>query len=131
MKHQIEGETIEAVDDWECEIEPGEVDEVPALKALEVDENLCEVVTILKTEDGRFFATWREHHPEMVSYDEFFPQDDVGRFSKRTPSRLKQFDELRRRMPSKHYAEEISRDDAYRIIAWFWLPKEFHADAGF
>jgi hypothetical protein len=88
---------------------------------------------VLKSDDGRFFATWKERHPELGTFDEYFPSAGYSfdpEFAERTPARLKQWGERARRMRSKHYAEEISRQDAYPIIAWFWLPKEFHAEAG-
>lgn len=134
MTYHIEDETIEAEDTWDCDFQPEEgdqVEQVPALKKLELDGHLCTgVVHIVKAEDGRFFAIWEERHPEMVSYDEFFPHDWCGGFAKRTASRAKQWEKLEHRMPSKHYAEEISRHDAYATVAWFCLPEEFHADAG-
>jgi len=133
MEYQIEDEIIETDDSWDCEFEPDEVDQVPALKALEIDADLCEVVKILKSDDGRFFAAWEERHPELGTFDEYFPSAGYSsrpEVAKRTPARLKKWRELERRMPSMYYSEQISRQDAYAIIAWFWLPKEFHAEAG-
>ncbi len=37
---------------------------------------------------------------------------------------------LRKRLPPKHYAEEITRREAFEIIAGCTLPEEFHANAG-
>jgi hypothetical protein len=131
MTYQIDSETIEAEDDWGVEFEPDEVEQVPALEKLEIDAGLCETVTIIKAEDGRFFATWHERHPELGTYDDYFPRDGyAGESAKWTKAREKKWRELTSRMPWKDYAEEISRQDAYAIIAWFWLPKEFHAEAG-
>ena len=92
-------------------------------------------MTVAKTSQGKYFALWEERHPELGTYDEYFPLDAFDdsspvKFAKRTPARLKKWHELQRRMPSKCRAEEISREDAWRMIAWFWLPKEFHVEAG-
>jgi hypothetical protein len=106
------------------EFEPDEVDEVPALKKLEIDTNLCCSVIISKDEDDRYFATWQEDHPELGDWEEYFSSPH------RTPVRVKKWAKFVRALPSKHFRKEISLRDAYEIIAWFFLPEELHAEAG-
>ena len=45
---------------YHLQFEPDEVDEVPALKKLLIDANLCNSVMIRQIDDGRFFVTWSE-----------------------------------------------------------------------
>jgi len=118
----VEGERIEVEEDWNCCLQPEEVDQIRLLKELEIDTRLCSAITIAKTCDGRFFALWSERHPEMVPIEELHGCSPGWIF--------RQFIKLEKRMPSEHFAEEISRRDAYSIIAFLWLPKEFHPDAG-
>ena len=118
----IEGERIEVEEDWNCCLQPEEVDQIRVLNELEIDTRLCSAITIAKTRDGRFFALWSERHPEMVPIEELHGCSPGWIF--------RQFIKLEKRMPSEHFAEEISRRDAYSIIAFLWLPKEFHPEAG-
>ena len=113
---------IEVEEDWNCCFQPEEVDQIRVLKELEIDTRLCSAITIAKTCDGRFFALWSERHPEMVPIEELHGCSPGWIF--------RQFIKLEKRMPSEHFAEEISRRDAYSIIAFLWLPKEFHPEAG-
>src|SRR5215813_7842125 len=117
----VEGEHIEVEEDWNC-FQPEEIDQIRVLKELEIDSRLCSAITIAKTRDGRFFALWSERHPEMVPIEELHGCSPGWIF--------RQFIKLEKRMPSEHFAEEISRRDAYSIIAFLWLPKEFHPEAG-
>src|SRR5947208_1821215 len=109
--------------EWEhvVEFEPDEVDQVLALKKLRIDPSLCGTVSIAKMKDGRYFAIWMEWNPDLGSCEEYFAS---------VPAPTEEWDELRAEFPPKQFLKEISNRDAYKIIASFWLPKEFHAYAG-
>jgi hypothetical protein len=115
---------------WEVEFTPEEAAKFEALRI--IDAELCEVVTLAKTHDGLFFMLWRETHPELGSYDEYFGSGPRERFgmplADRSEERLAEWHELQRRMPDAHYVDDITRKEAFAIIAWFWIPEEFHGD---
>jgi hypothetical protein len=108
-------------DTWDVDFEPEEVKRAVALRKLGVKTQLCATVTIGKKDD-KFFACWTEQHPELGFYDEYFG-------SKRTPKRLRRWQELTDRMPVTNHVSEITRREAFEIITAFWLPAEFHRRA--
>jgi hypothetical protein len=109
-------------DSWEVEFTAKELAQFEISK--EIDATLCETMTIGKTHDGEFFAWWREYHPELGSWEDYFGDED------RSEERCAEWSELLKRMPASYYSTEIEREEAYTIIAWFWLPSEFHGEAG-
>jgi hypothetical protein len=121
----------EIPDNYEVEFEPDEVEKVPPLARLQIDTRLCGSLKIV-SEDGRYFATWYEHHPELGTFDEHFPPASHEEYLENhfNEEYLQEWRDLRERLPSKSFRREISRRDAYQIVASFWLPKEFHDLAG-
>src|SRR5262249_56622326 len=109
-------------EDWNCSLQPEEVDQIRVLKELEIDARLCSAITIAKTCDGRFFALWSERHPEMVPIEELHGCSPGWIF--------RQFIKLEKRMPSEHFAEEISRRDAYSNNAFLLFPEEYQPQEG-
>lgn len=115
---------------WDVDFEADEVGEVRVLSELGIDASLCSSVTIGKTGDGTFLAWWKEEHPEIGSYEEYFGCEPNSLYAARTPDRLSEWDKLNERIPPTFYFEEITRRVAFEIIASLWIPKEFHEEAG-
>ncbi len=114
---------------WVVEFTAEEAKQINALRDLGVNGALCGAIAIGRGTAGEFIATWEEEHPERGFFDEFYPRDHFG-FAERTPERQREWTDLRERMPSKGFSEEITRREAFEIIASLSLPSEFHADAG-
>jgi hypothetical protein len=132
-----EGDVIEVEDDWNLDFEDDRpMDQFLSLK--QIDTALCDTADLVKTKCGRFIIFWNEQHPELGSYADYFGVDDRLKFdcrehsaeSKLAETRMAEWNELRARLRPEEFYEEISRQEAYRIIAYFWLPEEFHSDAG-
>jgi hypothetical protein len=136
MKTQLDRPPDEEMfeETWDVDFEPEEVEEVECLAKLGVNANLAEcVLTIAKTASDQFMAWWEERHPELGTFDEHFGGDRLPwdpTFAKRTDQRVREWTRLRELLPSKCYAVQISRREAFEIIATFFLPEEFHEDAG-
>jgi hypothetical protein len=81
----------------------------------------------LMFKDTEFAIRWRHRHPEMATFDELFADEyEFDRpWAKRTAARVNQWRELERRLPSRFFEIEIDRKQAFAILAYFWLPKEF------
>ena len=124
-------ELQELEETYEVEFEQEEVDAVPALARLSIDTVLCGSLKII-SQDGKYFATWHERHPELPDFDECFPAASAEEAWENHCNReyLAQWRDLRMRLPDKSFSKEISRRDAFEIIGSFWLPKEFLDLAG-
>jgi hypothetical protein len=131
---------LNVTEKWALEFEPEEVPTVEVLRKF-VNATLCCCITIGKRSDSSFVMLWKERHPELGTYEEYFAADNGDRdyFSTedtdghiaRTEERLAEWGELRERLPSASHCEEISRAQAWEAIVKLWLPAEFHKDAGF
>jgi hypothetical protein len=134
MRIELDDGRILTADDfeasWKVEFEAGEAAEIQAFNDLGVDGALCESVTVAKTADNKFFAWWKEEHPERGFLNEYCGGSRFSRPHDPTREQLNEWEELEQRMPSHWYVEEITRRQAFEIISWFFLPGEFHADAG-
>jgi hypothetical protein len=121
------GKKIVKRDIWEFEIFVPYDDELlarlPALNGM--NGEACYACEIVADTRGAFFVTWKERHPKMPANGVFFSTDQ-GRSS----DRVREYRKLERRYRPKSYAREITRREAFEIAVSFWLPEEFHADAG-
>jgi hypothetical protein len=112
---------------WDFEISlPGDAEllaRLPALSAM--DGERCYWPEVVQDKRGAFFVTWKERHTKVPDAETFFAESP-GRDSER----IAKYRQLNRRYGPKNYAREITRREAFEIIASFWLPEEFHADAG-
>ena len=93
-------------------------------KLEEIDRRLSDCATIGKTHDGGFLIYWDERHPDLGRYEEYFPQRDA----KQANARVKEWEDLRKRMPASRYMGRLDKAEAFHIIAAFWLPEEFLSD---
>lgn len=125
--YETTGKKIVKRASWDFEIFlPGDAEllaRLPALNAM--DGERCYWPEIVQDKRGAFFVTWKERHPKVPDAESFFAKSP-GRGSER----IAQYRQLNRRYRPKSYAREITRREAFEIIASFWLPQEFHSDAG-
>jgi hypothetical protein len=125
MKTDLQIDTDEDEDGWGIEFDEDELRNCPfdALRE-NIDGRLCDAAEIVPDGEGGFRLQWCERHPEMLPYDEMFPTDDSGE-AKRTDARLAKYNDLRSRLQARCFELEISRRQAFAILAYFWLPEEF------
>lgn len=116
-------------DQWDIDFDD-EPELISGLEACaEINTNLCESATIGKLHGAGWLIFWRERHPEMLTYDELFPQDGK-RYAKRNAARLRQWQKLSKLLPPTLHGKSITRAQAFTAIARVYLPEEFHGDAG-
>lgn len=112
-------------DTWDVEFTAEEAAKFDALRI--INAGLCELGTLAKTHDGLFFMLWRETHPELGSFDEYFGGGPRERFgapcAARLVERLAEWHELRRRMPDSHHVDGITRKEACATSRGFGSPK--------
>jgi hypothetical protein len=96
----------------------------------EIDTSLCETATIAKTEDGRYLLIWEHRHPEMVSFSECFPDAPKIWDLPKDHQQVVEFQGMCKALPSSEFSKEITRKQAWETIAYFWLPEEWHCEAG-
>ena len=114
---------------WPVEFTAAAGKQVRALEELGVNCALCWMVMICKTGDGKFFALWEQQHCERGFFDDYFG-GEISKPAERSVERLIEWADLVKRMPTELFREEITRRQAFEIIASLWLPSEFHGDAG-
>ena len=95
----------------------------------QIDTKLCDFARIGKIKDGRFLLMWTERHPERGRHDEYFPKEAFTAKGYLKPQHEAEWEDIKKRMPDSEYSELISRRDAFQMVAYFWLPDEFHSDA--
>lgn len=122
-----EGRKITEQKSWDFEIEPEEMEDVAATPALaNVNVKLCYRCEVVLSTRGEFYVVWKERHQKVPSWEKFFGRTKEGRSARR----IAQYTRLTTKHPPESYADEITARTAYEIIARFWLPREFHLDAG-
>jgi len=129
-----DGEIIS--DDWSFD-NVGEMDG-DTLRRLpwmsDIDTSLCETATIAKTEDGRYLLIWKHNHPESTNFFEYFEEEMENETREesreREAERLAEFRKVVSVLPGQEFSKDITRKQAWETIAYFWLPEEWHRDAG-
>jgi hypothetical protein len=120
-------------DDWDMDgIEDGlDGDTLKKLPWLsDIDTSQCSTATIGKTESGRYLLIWKHRHREMLNFFECFPDaPPIFKITKDHPLMI-EFQSMRAALPSEEFSKEITRKQAWETIAYFWLPEEWHSDAG-
>lgn len=126
----------EVIETWWVELhEDRPLAKLPWLK--EIDARLCGAATIGKTDNGRFLLIWKHRHPELGTYDEYFGDGDGERDEfglrprvERNKERIAEWRGLRRALPSKELSKEITREEAFKTLAYFSLDTEWHPECG-
>jgi hypothetical protein len=91
-----------------------------------VDKSLCGEISIGFDEDGDFFMRWKEDHPELGTWEDFF--GDANRTEKRCKS--KEWLDMIERLPSRECEVCLTGAEAYEVFIRASVPSKLHAYAG-
>jgi hypothetical protein len=112
---------------WDFEVDmPQDAELLDRLRVLKnMDHERCYWNAVVKDTSGAFFVIWKERHPKVPDPETFFavPPGRGG-------ERIAEYRKLVRRYRPTVHALKLTRRKAFQIVASFWLPTEFHADAG-
>jgi hypothetical protein len=110
------------INGWHLELE----DRWTASALRHVDKSLCGEVQVGIDDDGRFFMRWKEQHPELGTWEDFFGDNE------RTAERIdsSEWQDMLERLPSSEHEVELSQAEAYELFVRALLPAQLHGLAG-